>query len=135
VGEGGGRGLGAEEAKQRIEQCYAKLRAGADFRSVATAFSLADSAPRGGDCGWFVRGPRHPDLEPLLAAAWRLGVGVFTVPIRGQCGWYIIKVTEREPAKLTYSGCRDAVKRMLCLRRVEAIVSDLRKKATIEESP
>jgi len=70
--------------------------------------------------------------EPLIEAAWKLKTGEITKPIRGARGWHIIKVTEREPAYLTYFGCKRGIRQELTRSKLEGILDDLKAGANIE---
>jgi parvulin-like peptidyl-prolyl isomerase len=123
-----------EEAKQKIDKCYADLKAGKEFKHVASDHSDdAASAGRDGDRGWFRRKGSQAD-EELMAAAWKLKVGEFAEPIRGSRGWHILKVTEREPAHFTYFGCKRRIKQELTRQQLDTILKDLKDKAKIEKS-
>jgi parvulin-like peptidyl-prolyl isomerase len=122
-----------EEAKQKIDKCYAELKAGKEFKTVANDFSEDPAAAKGGDRGWFVRQAGEED-EPLIAAAWKLKVGEHTEPIRGVRGWHILTVTDREPAYFTYFGCKRNVKANLTRMKLDAISKELKSKAKIEKS-
>lgn len=122
-----------DEAKKKIDKCYAALEGGKDFARVAEDHSEGATAAAGGDIGWSIRRV-HEDLDTLMDAAWDLPVGKYTKPIRTSRGWFIWKVMEREPAYLTYFGCKRGIKNELLNRKVKSIIKDLRDKAKIEKS-
>lgn len=121
-----------EKAKQKIDKCYADVKAGKEFKDVASDHSEGPAAAGGGDRGWFTRKASEAD-EVLLAAAWKLEVGKYTAPIRGSRGWHIMTVTEREPAWLTYFGAKRKVKQALTRQKLQGILDDLKKGAKIEK--
>ncbi|MCL4118589.1 UNVERIFIED_CONTAM: hypothetical protein GTU68_006472 [Idotea baltica] len=49
-----------EEAKTRIDEVVAKLKAGEDFATLAKEYSDGPSGPKGGDLGEFPEGAMHP---------------------------------------------------------------------------
>ncbi len=120
-----------DEAKKKAEDVYKKLKSGKDFERLAKDYSEGAAAQRGGDRGWFRR--KGPEVdEPLIEAAWKLKPGEITKPIRGARGWHILKVTEREPAYLTYFGCKRGIRQELTRSKLEAILDGLKAGAKIE---
>lgn len=120
-----------KKAEERIRKIYDELKAGKDFERMARDYSDGVASMRGGDRGWFTRKGAEED-EILMAAAWELKVGEYTKPIQGSRGWHIIKVTDREPARLTPFGARANVVNELIRRRATAILEELKAKTTIE---
>ena len=119
------------EAKKKAEDIHAKLLAGKDFEKLAKDSSDGAAAQRGGDRGWFRR--KGPDVdEELLGNAWTLKAGELTKPIKGIRGWHILKITEREPAYLTYFGSKRGIRQELTRSRLEALLEDLKAAAKIE---
>jgi len=120
-----------EEAKVTAEDLHKKLTEGKDFERLAKDFSMGAAAQQGGERGWFRR--KGPEVdEPLIEAAWGLKVNEVTKPIRGVRGWHILKVTEREPAYLTFFGCKRGIEQELTRRKLEARLDDLKAAAKIE---
>jgi len=117
-----------DKAKQRIDQLYAKVAAGADFDGLAKDYSDGGA---GGDRGWFLRKGANVD-ETLIKAVWDLKVGEYTKPMLGPTGWHILKVTDREPAAFTFHGCKQRIIDELARRRLEALLNDLKAAAKIE---
>jgi len=117
------------KAKERVDQIYAKVSApGADFDRIAHDYS---EGAGGGDRGWFTRKGADVD-ETLIKAVWGLKAGEFTRPILGPAGWQILKVTDREPAALTFHGCKPQILNELTRRRLEALLDELKATAKIE---
>lgn len=121
-----------EEAKQKIDKCYADLQAGKEFKHVASDHSEGPAAARGGDRGWFTRKASEAD-EELLSNAWKLEVNKYTEPVRGSRGWHILIVADREPAHFTYFGAKRQVKQALTRNQLEGILDELKGKAKIEK--
>ena len=120
-----------EEAQQKIDELHGKLKEGKDFGRLAKDYSESPAGQREGERGWFRR--KGPEVdEPLISAAWKLKVNEFTEPIRGVRGWHILKVAEREPAYLTYFGCKRGIRQALTRTKLEAILDDLKAAAKIE---
>jgi len=81
-------------AKQKIDELYAKLKAGEKFEDLATQFSDdKGSARSGGILPWFGTGRMVPEFEK---AAFELKAdGDYSAPVRTSYGWHIIKRIER----------------------------------------
>lgn len=79
-----------ETAKKVLE----RLKAGEDFGNLAQEFSQ-DTATKsiGGDLGWFPRGQMVKEFED---AAFALGVGQISEPVKTQLGYHIIRVDAHE---------------------------------------
>jgi peptidyl-prolyl cis-trans isomerase SurA len=76
------------QAKSRIDTLHARLTGGADFAALAREHSAdPNSAPRGGDLGWFPADSYGPRFAAQLAA---LADGQFSAPFRTDAGWHIV---------------------------------------------
>lgn len=83
-------------ARARAEALLAKIRAGADFETVARENSEdPGSASRGGDLGWFGRGAMVKEFED---AAFGATPGQVIGPVKSPFGYHIIEVTDQRPA-------------------------------------
>ncbi|MBI4062228.1 MAG: peptidylprolyl isomerase [Elusimicrobia bacterium] len=133
---------GATENEKRRAQKTAlevkkRLDAGEDFALVAKEDSEdPESAARGGDLGYVLRGVAPPELEK---AAFSLGVGDTSGPIFTEAGYNIIRVTEKRAAeKPEYDKFKDELMNFLggvsFQKKIEAFVKGLRDKATIERN-
>lgn len=95
-------------ARKRIED-------GEDFAEVAKDVSEdPGSAPNGGELGWFGRGQMVPEFED---AAFSLGVGEISQPVKTDFGFHIIQVEEKNEAK-------DQVRARHILIRIDTTPSD-----------
>lgn len=76
----------------------AQLQAGADFATLALAYSLdLSSRVAGGDLGWFPRGwLTVPEVEQ---AAFALQPGETSTVVQSALGFHIVRVLERDPAR------------------------------------
>ncbi|MDZ4183022.1 MAG: peptidylprolyl isomerase, partial [Candidatus Cloacimonadaceae bacterium] len=79
--------------KQRVDDLYSSLRAGADFGSMARELSQdPGSGQNGGDLGWFGRGRMVPEFEET---AFSTPVGEIAAPVLSRFGWHIIQTMDR----------------------------------------
>lgn len=76
-----------EEAKVRLEECLAKVKAGGDFAELAAEYSDGPSGPRGGDLGEFPEGVMHPVFNE---SAFGLEVGGLSGVVETPFGYHII---------------------------------------------
>lgn len=118
----------AQDIKKRVE-------GGADFATVAKEESEdPESAARGGDIGFVLRGVAAPELEK---AAFSLPVGDVSAPILTEVGYHIIRVTERRAAeKPDFERFKDDIinfrANVAFHQSLERFVKGLRDKAVIE---
>ncbi len=76
-----------EEAKKVLVD----LQKGANFSEIARQRSLCPSSKKGGDLGWFGRGMM---VKPFENAAFAMGKGEISSPVKTEFGWHIIKILE-----------------------------------------
>ena len=81
-----------EEARKRIEQVNERLAAGEGFAALATEYSQASTAAKGGDLGFFPRGVMVPMFEEV---AFRTPVGETSPVFETIYGFNIITVTDK----------------------------------------
>ncbi|MBI5247843.1 MAG: peptidylprolyl isomerase [Elusimicrobia bacterium] len=133
---------GASENEKKRAQKTAlavkkRLDDGEEFAKVAAEDSEdPDSARRGGDLGYVLRGVAPPELEK---AAFTLGVGDTSGPVYTESGYNVIRVTEKRAAeKPEYEKFKDELANFLgganFQKKIEAFVKGLRDKATIERN-
>ncbi len=126
-----------KRALKTIEAVKKRLDAGEDFAKVAKEDSEdPESAARGGDLGYVLRGVAPPELEK---AAFALGVGDTAGPIYTESGYNMIRVTEKRAAeKPEFDKFKDELANFLggagFQKKVEEFVKGLRDKATIERN-
>jgi peptidyl-prolyl cis-trans isomerase SurA len=81
-------------AKEKIDQYYDSLNAGADFSQMAIKYSEdRGSASRGGELQWFGTGRMVPEFEEASFAI--KNAGDYSKPIKTSFGWHIIKLLEK----------------------------------------
>ena len=88
--------VGAAAAKARIDEAYAKLKAGESFEALAKAYSDdVQSKNAGGKLPPFATGQMMSSLEE---AAFALTTpGSYSPPVKTNYGWHILKLIERKP--------------------------------------
>jgi parvulin-like peptidyl-prolyl isomerase len=122
--------------KAKLEAIAAKIKGGADFAQVAqTSSQDPNSAPKGGDLGFFPRGSRMP--APLDSVAFALAPGTVSGPVRTSFGWHLIKTDEIVPSGIVpFAEIKDRLIPGLTQKRVgakvEAWVAELKQKAKIK---
>lgn len=126
-----------KRARKTADAVKKRLDAGEDFATVAKEDSEdAESAARGGDIGYVLRGIAAPELEK---EAFTLGVGDTSGAIFTEAGYNIIRVTEKRAAeKVEFAKIKDELGEFLgrstFQKKVEAFVKSLRDKAAIERN-
>ena len=121
--------LVAEEA-QALE-IIAQLQAGADFASLAKEKSIDPSAQtNAGDLGYFRREAMVPEFAE---AAFTIAPGtVGDTPVKSQFGWHVIRVEDRRQSVPSFEEKAPELREQLSREIVTALVTDVRKGATIE---
>ncbi len=77
--------------EQEAKLVLAELQKGASFANLAGQKSLCPSKKNGGDLGFFGRGQM---VRPFEAAAFALGKGQVSQPVKTEFGWHVIKKLE-----------------------------------------
>ncbi|HID46642.1 MAG TPA: molecular chaperone SurA [Chromatiaceae bacterium] len=114
------------DAKNRLEQLYQRIKGGEDFAALARAHSDdKGSAIKGGDLDWVSPGNLVPKFEEVMDA---LPIGGLSEPFRTQFGWHIVQVLERRDFDATDEVKRNKAKLALRKRKAdEALQLYLRK--------
>jgi peptidyl-prolyl cis-trans isomerase C len=96
------------EAKDVI----AKLKAGADFATLAKEKSTDPAAASGGDLGFFKSGDMLPEFS---ATAFSLKAGQYSdKPVQTRYGWHVVKVEERRSAPTpAYEAVHDDLRQQM----------------------
>lgn len=84
------------DAQVKAEELRVKAVAGENFAAMATEFSIAPEAKRGGDLGWFARGIMPKVFDE---ACFPLPTGDVSPVVKTEYGYHIFKVVERRGAK------------------------------------
>lgn len=78
------------ETEEQANDLYNKIIEGTDFGALALAHSKCPSGQNGGSLGNFGRGQMVKEFED---AAFALGIGNFSEPVKTQFGWHVIQRT------------------------------------------
>lgn len=86
-----------ETIRKKATDVLERAKKGEDFAKLAKEFSEDTSASRGGNLGTFGRGQMVPEFEQ---AAFTLGAGAISDLVTTQFGFHIIKVNQRQDARV-----------------------------------
>lgn len=112
----------------------AKVKGGADFKTIARDQSLAASGKAvGGDYGFVSRGMLPPEIDEI---AFSLKAGDIKV-VPGPRGHHILQVVAKRPAAAaSFAGVKDDLREMLLAEKLkdvsQAFILDLRRNADIK---
>lgn len=133
-------GAGAAEKKRALrtaKELKKKIDDGAEFAAVARDESEdPESAARGGDIGYVVKGVAPADFEK---AAFTLPVGDVSEPIETEVGYNIIRVQEKRAAEAPeFDRFKEDLGRFIAnlgyQKELESYVKSLKSKAVIERN-
>lgn len=124
-------------AEKRADDLENRLKAGADFATLAKADSSGPTAAEGGDLGDYKRGALPKVMED---ATFSLKRGQWTQPIRTRQGWLILEVTQHQDAgQQPLSAVQDQIQETLGMQKMQpalrTYLSHLRDQAYITIRP
>ena len=131
-------GATPDEKKAAMARAQGVLKAidgGLDFDEAAQKNSDdQESARRGGDLGYVVKGMLPPEVE---AAAFKLQVGENSQLVDSKFGWHILRLEEkRAPQKLRFEAVKEDLEQVLSQNAFAAelgsYLKDLRKEAKVQ---
>jgi len=115
-----------DEAKAILAQ----LKGGADFAKLAKEKSKDPGAADGGDLGYFTREQMVPEFAE---AAFKLGKGQLSDPVKTSFGWHIIKVEDKRTKPTpTFEQVKSQIDNYVARRAQAQLVDKLRSAANIE---
>jgi parvulin-like peptidyl-prolyl isomerase len=112
-----------------------ELDGGLDFDDAVQKYSEdQESARRGGDLGYVVKGMLPAEVEPV---AFKMQVGDNSAPVESKFGWHILRLEEKRAAqKLRYESVKDDLEQVLSQNAFASelanYLKDLRKNAKIQ---
>ncbi|MEF3280302.1 MAG: peptidylprolyl isomerase [Elusimicrobiota bacterium] len=123
------------QALEKAKNIRNRIINGEDFDDIAIKESDdSDSAKRGGDIGYVIKGMLPQELEKT---AFSINLGEISNPIETDFGYHIICVTEKKIAqKVRFDMVKDELANIMMQKKfaeeVEKYVKELKKKAKIE---
>ncbi|HEV8376332.1 MAG TPA: peptidyl-prolyl cis-trans isomerase [Candidatus Polarisedimenticolia bacterium] len=94
-------------AEGKARKALQRVRSGEDFAKVAKEISEDSTASSGGDVGYFTRDQM---VREFAEAAWGLGVGQTSDPVRSPFGFHVIRLTDLQAAKeIPLEGARPQI--------------------------
>ena len=105
------------QAKAKIDTLAARIAGGADFATVAKESSDdANTAPKGGDLGWFTADAFGQDFGAQVTA---LQDGQVSAPFRSAAGWHIVQRMGERQADVSEQNRRAQVRDTIGQRKLE----------------
>ena len=123
------------QALQKAKDLKKRIAEGADFEALATKESDdLESATRGGDLGFILRGWMPPEFEK---SAFALSVGEVSEPVESDFGYHLIRVIEKKAKEgITFDKLKPQVSQFVASldqeKALRTYVKKLREKATVE---
>ncbi len=122
-----------ELAKVEIGDIHNKLKQGSDFAQLAKEYSQGPNKDNGGDMGYVERGEMLDELNEVIFA---LRLGEFSMPVKTQIGYHILKVEDVKGfGYFSLEDVQRSIKEMLLQKkfkeRLDEWIAKLRSKAYI----
>lgn len=118
------------QTEKDAKEVLGRLNKGEKFEDIAKQVSLDGSKDYGGDLGYFSSEEMVPEFSK---AAFALKIGEISPPIKTDYGWHVIKLEDRKQGGAQpFEQVKAGVKAVLMRKKVQDIVTELRKQAKIE---
>ncbi|MEG0642070.1 MAG: peptidylprolyl isomerase [Clostridium sp.] len=122
------------DSEEKAKEIIAEIKSGLSFKEAAQKHSTCPSGAQGGSLGSFGRGMMVPEFED---AAFELGLGEISEPVKTQFGYHIIVVEEKiaEKAKSLEEVKPQVMNTLLQSKQSNTyveLVDDLKKKYNFE---
>jgi peptidyl-prolyl cis-trans isomerase C len=118
------------QTEKEARDILARLNKGEKFEDIAKQVSLDGSKDYGGDLGYFSAEEMVPEFSK---AAFTLKIGETSEPVKTDYGWHVIKVEDRKQGGAQpFDQVKAGIKAVLMRKKVQDIVTELRKEAKIE---
>lgn len=106
-----------EDARNKLEQLYQRIKSGDDFAELARSHSNdPGSAANGGSLGWVSPGDLVPAFEEVMTD---LKLNEVSPPFRTQFGWHIVQVLERRDYDDTDELKKNRAREQIRQRKIE----------------
>jgi len=110
-----------EEKRKKADEILEKAKAAKDFSVLVKQYSQSDTASKGGDTGWLVKGRLDPATDEALFS---LKVGDVSGVVRRPTGFSIFKVEEiREEKERPFEEVKDQILQFLRREKAKAEAS------------
>ena len=137
VGQGGAAGVEIRarhilvDSEEKAKEVFELIAHGADFAAMARQHSRdPGSRENGGSLGYFTRGQMVPQFEE---AAFKLGRGEVSQPVKTQFGWHLIRVDDRrERQRPDFDSVKRRIMAALIHEKAQDVVDQLRAKAKVD---
>jgi peptidyl-prolyl cis-trans isomerase C len=118
------------QTEKEAKEVLARLNKGEKFEDIAKQVSLDGSKDYGGDLGYFSAEEMVPEFSK---AAFALKIGDISEPVKTDYGWHVIKVEDRKQGGAQpFDQVKSGIKAVLMRKKVQDVVSELRKQAKID---
>ena len=118
------------QTEKEAKDVLARLNKGEKFEDIAKQVSLDGSKDYGGDLGYFSAEEMVPEFSK---AAFSLKIGDISPPVKTDYGWHIIKLEDRKQGGAQpFDQVKAGIKAVLMRKKVQDVVSELRKQAKID---
>jgi len=106
-----------EQAKQKIDALYQRIKQGASFAQLAQANSDdPGSAAKGGDLGWVAAGQTVAEFEQVMN---QTEDNTISKPFKTQFGWHILQVLAHKQEDRTVDSLRNKASDFIGERKAE----------------
>jgi peptidyl-prolyl cis-trans isomerase C len=121
-----------DRARSSLLELRQKILSGQmDFAEAAKRYSQCESAPRGGDIGYFPR--KWAVDENIARAAFALQVGQVSEVVQSDYGFHLIQVTDRKPGHPSdYSRMHDEVRENFGMELWHSVLTQQRRGSQVD---
>lgn len=107
------------DSESNAKRIYDEVRRGRSIKDLATSFSIAPEAEKGGDIGWIAKGTLD-----IFDAAFAMRVGQRSEVVKSPYGYHIFEVVDKRRATLeTLKATEDRIKRRLVEKAEQQVYS------------
>jgi peptidyl-prolyl cis-trans isomerase C len=119
------------EDEAQAKAAAERLKKGEDFAKLAAELSKdPGSGKEGGDLGWFTKDRMVPEFAE---AAFKLGKGEVSEPVKSQFGWHIIKLEDKRSKPLPdFTAVKAQIDQYLERKAQQDLILAMREKAKVE---